>query len=361
MFHIKNLALTNFRCYEQYFVEFAPNINIIYGDNAVGKTSLVEAVHCLGLCKSHKSVNDIDLIKKKESFARIKAQILNNTINDDVLISYMDKKKKIQKNQKVINQLSDYIGYFNIVIFSPEDMDLIKGTPLERRKFLDINISQIKPTYLESLIKYRKLLKQRNEILKNYAENHKFDYTLLEVVTENLIKEAKVIVKDRATFIEDISPFFNSINQKISDKGEIGTIKYLPNTNWLYLEKEYFDRIKTDILLKTTTVGPHRDDFLISINNENASVFASQGQQRTLSLSIKLALAEIIKIKSKNLVIILDDVFSELDINRQNQILKLLDRSNQIFITTTTIENLSTDILNQSKMIKILKEKVEDE
>ena len=359
MFYIKKLNLNSFRCYRNYQIDFAPNINIIYGNNAVGKTSLVEAIHCLALVKSHKAITDDELIHKGATYTIIKALINNNENNDELILSIFDKKKKIQKNNKMYSSLSDYIGFFNVVIFSPEDLNLVKGAPLERRKFLDINLSQTNNQYLLSLIRYRKFLKQRNEILKNHTE--KYDQTLLSVVTDSLIKEAKYIISERVKFLNQLNPYFQTITEKISINKERGELSYLPNCNADQVENNFRERLKTDLMLKTTTTGPHRDDFSFSINNTDAASYGSQGQQRTLTLALKLALAEVIKEKKQNIIIILDDVFSELDTNRQNQILNLLNQSNQIFITTTGIDNLSKDILNQSNIIKIQKEVEENE
>lgn len=361
MVFINKINLTNFRCYKKIELEFSNHINILVGNNAVGKTSIVEAVHCLGFAKSHKASVDSEMILKGENFAIIKADFVKDDRNDQIIISFTDKGKRIQHNNKTYNNLSEYIGFLNVVIFCPEDLDIIKGSPANRRKFLDSNISQISNRYLISSIRYKKLLKQRNEILKNINENQKYDYDLLKIVTDGLMNEAKVIITERKKFINLINPYLIDKCQAISEMKEMGKIKYVPNMEENNLVQGYEESLKRDIMLKTTTCGPHRDDFLITINGENAATYSSQGQQRTISLAIKLALADLIKAQGQNLVIILDDVFSELDINRQNEILRLMNKENQIFITTTTIANLSEDIINNSKVVMIHKEEDENE
>jgi len=356
MFIIKELNLLNFRCYKKHSIKFSPHINILVGDNAVGKTSIVEAIYCLGFTKSHKANLDSDMIRKGEEYSVIKATFTNDSKIEELIFSITKKGKRIQKNNKTYKQLSEYIGYFNVVIFCPEDLEIIKGSPGVRRKFLDVNISQINPSYLNSSINYRKLLKQRNEILKNINENTKYDHTLLNIVTEELMKVAINIIEERKKFISRLNPYLSDKCKLISDDNEYGILEYLPNVNSNGIKTQFDKQLKIDIATKTTTVGPHRDDFSILINGEYASSYGSQGQQRTMSLAIKLALADLIKENSKNLIIILDDVFSELDINRQNQILKLISQNNQIFITTTSVDNLSTDLLNKSNVVTIHKE-----
>lgn len=356
MIHLKNLQLTNFRCYQNFKMDFSNKINIFVGDNAVGKTSIVEAIHCFGFAKSHKANNDYQMIKKDESFAIIKANFEKDDKKDEIVFSLTDKGKRIQRNNKVYSNISEYIGYLNVVMFCPEDLDIIKGSPSERRKFLDTNISQIHQDYLKSLIIYRKLLKQRNEILKNINENNKYDYDLLLIVTKEMAKEAKKIVLSRITFIDKLNPYLKEKTSIISDHQEISEIKYLPNLDIDNYEKGFIEAIDSDIFARTTTKGPHRDDFSVEINGFNLAAYGSQGQQRTISLAIKLAVADLIKETSDNLIIILDDVFSELDINRQNEILRVLNQENQIFITTTTVENLSASVLEDSKVITIRKE-----
>lgn len=356
MVHINKLKLYNFRCFKNYEINFSTKINILVGNNAVGKTSIVEAIHGLGLAKSHRTNNDQQLIKHGEEFAIIKGVFENNQKTSEISLTISEKGKKIISNNKPFNNLSDYIGFLNVVMFCPEDLDLVKGSPATRRKFLDSNISQINNLYLRNSIIYRKILKERNELLKIMAESDSKDYNLLSVYTQSLLKEAKSIIETRRKFIDKLNPYILNKTKAISDAAEKAIIKYLPSVEEGQLEEVFKANLKNDLFYKTTTKGPHRDDFLIELNNQNVADFGSQGQQRTTVLAIKLALAELINQNSDNLIIILDDVFSELDLNRQNEIINLLSDSNQIFITTTSVDNLTTKVLNNSSVITISKE-----
>lgn len=351
-FYLQKLQLINFRCYRNKVFEFGPQRNIIVGANAVGKTSLVEGVYCLGFAKTFKNVKDLDLIKKDESYYNLKGDFLNNDTIDKVIISYNQKDKRVIKNNYTYKSISDYVGYFNVITFSPDDLELIKGSPNIRRRFLDIHLGQINPSYLQALINYKKILRERNEYLKGIV-NNQYDKVLLNVLTSSLIKEAKVIIEEREALIKDINQYINPIIEKLSKKQEKLILVYKPNCNVDKLWKSADEKLNNDILMQTTTWGPARDELLILVNNENASTFCSQGQIRSACLAIKLALVELMKQKNKRVIIILDDVFSELDNHRQNEILELLDNDKQTFITTTSIDNLSSEIIKNSNVINI--------
>ncbi|HBP25663.1 MAG TPA: DNA replication/repair protein RecF [Acholeplasmatales bacterium] len=356
MFHVRKITLKNFRCYSDFSVEFSPDINIIIGNNAVGKTSLVEAIYCLGLGKSHKTSADADLVKIGENYAFVKAEFTDGDKKDEIVLSFVNGKKKLQHNQKTVGRLSEYVGFMNTVIFSSEDLNLIKGTPADRREFMDSSISQNNKDYLVALIRYRRFLKERNEMLRQTENGKALDEILFDSITEKLNIEATIIINERKRFLDTLNERLNRLNNEISEDKENGKIVYLPNREAGKLAEAFKERRMLDLTLRTTTVGPHRDDFIALINGKDASSFASQGQQRTISLAIKLALAEMCKECNPRLIVILDDVFSELDALRQNQILKLLDQKNQIFITTTSIDNLSESVINNSKVLNISKE-----
>jgi len=357
MFWIKNIVLNNFRCYKLFSTSFSEKINIIIGKNAVGKTSLVEGINVLGCCKSHKTNSDSILIKKGEEFYRLECTIneFDNTDNELKVISTKSG-KKVSINNKQYKNLSDYIGYFKVVMFCPEDLSLVKGDPADKRKFLDLNIGQMDKEYLRSLIRYKTILKERNEFLKQIENNNNYDKVLLNTYTEALIREAKVIINKRKEFVSYINTYFNTNVNAISCGKEIAEIVYKPNVNVDNLLITFEKKVNLDVISQTTNTGPHRDSFEIYIDGENSADVASQGQQRTLALSLKLALAEMIKEKTDRIVIILDDVFGELDIDRQNQILELINYDCQIFITTTSVDNLTKEIINSSKIIEIEKD-----
>lgn len=357
MFYLEELKLNNFRCYKNYKNIFSPAINIIIGDNAVGKTSIIESVHALGVSKSHKAISDLEMIKYDADFCFVKGNFidLDDNKKTEVVYSITQQGKQIVKNGKKIKKISEYIGFFYTVLFCPEDIEIIKGAPSSRRKFLDVNIGQIDCDYLMNLIKYKKILKQRNQLLKEMSENQKFDEQLLEILTTQLIAEAEKIVAARTKFVEDINNSFNKCVENISSGKEEVKIVYKPCCEVDKMWKTFEEKKKLDLITKTTNAGPHRDDFEIYFNDKKSD-FASQGQQKTFVLALKLALIDVIKKINNKIIVILDDVFGELDTQRQKKLIKLLDMDYQIFITTTNIDHLDEEILKKSKIIKICKD-----
>lgn len=353
MFYIKEIRLTNFRCHENAAFIFSPSINILTGKNACGKTSVAEAVYCLSLGKSYKTGSDKELIKHGADYGIIRAVVYNGGKNDELLFSLSPNNKKVEINSKIYSRLSDYIGYFNVSIFCPEDYRLIKGAPRDRRNFFDVSISQIQPEYLRTLIRYRRILKQRNEMLKKMAEKQSNDYTLLSVLTEQLITEGKRIIESRTAFTDNMNSYFLDKVNIISGGREHGVITYKPDTPADMLKRMFSNKISFEVARKMTLFGPHRDDFQISINGRPSERFASQGQQRTLILAMKLSLTDILREKETPLLIILDDVFSELDLLRQNQILGMINGQSQVFITTTSVDNFSLASIKGGNIINI--------
>ncbi len=336
---------------------FSPNINILYGDNAVGKTSVLEAIAYLALCKSFKGSKDKDLIKRNEDYFFIKGVFCENDENKtEIIASFKEKEKKIKKNNYIFQKLSDYIGYFNVVTFEPADLNLIKGSPIERRKFLDVNISQFDSKYMLSIMKYNKILKKRNDFLKSIEELSEKNVQLLEVLDEMLAIEAIEVMKRREKFVFEISDHVKKMSNKISKEKEIVSVEYKCADNVENFVKNLRQKRKYDFVCKSTSVGPHRDDLNIKINNTEADLYASQGQTRTAVISIKLGLAEYLRKVNENQIVLLDDVFSELDYTRQSELLSLLNEKTQVFITTTTVSTIKEDILNKSRVIKVEKE-----
>lgn len=351
MFYLKDIQLKNFRCYDDYSVSFGETINIIVGNNAIGKTSLLESVCFLGLCKSFKTNSDSDMIRNGENYFYIKGTLENKEKEFKIVAALTEKGKSINVNDNVYKKISDYYGFLNIVYFSPNDLAIVKGDPKGKRQFLDTNIGQIDHTYLKDVINYKKVLKERNELLKNFNRFNK-SMDLLKVYNLELIKIGKDIIKRRKKFIKDIEPFVNKKIKDISKSEEIKVV-YKPNVDNSEFEKELFGAIERDLALKTTTVGPHRDDIVFNLNGVDAGTYGSQGQQRTIALAIKLGLADYLKENGYNLIILLDDVFGELDFNRQAELLNVVKSETQVLITTTTIDNVNEDIIKQSNIIKI--------
>lgn len=354
MIYIKNIKLNNFRCYKNSFFSFERGINVIIGNNAVGKTSLVEAVGMIGTGKSFRTNYDKDLISINNSFyfVSFKVEDVQDKNTCTVNIGSDGKQKKVTKNEKPYKSLSDFIGMIKVVVFSPEDLKIIKGDPKNKRRFLDSSISSLNKNYLFALINYNKVLKERNELLKSFQDSN-VNFTLLDVYTEKIIEEGKKIILYREEFIKKMNPIVCDKVANISFNKEQAEIIYKPNVEYNNIEKGFKENLKNDLFMKTTTIGPHRDDFEVIINKERASITASQGQIRTLALSLKISLVDLIKETDSNIIIILDDVFSELDNERQNYLMKLLEKENQIFITTTLISNIDEEIIKKSNIISI--------
>ena len=349
---IKKLELVQFRNYKTVNVKFEKNINIIIGYNAQGKTSLIEAMSVLSTTKSHRTNKDSQLILFGEDFARIRADIERNQDNFELMLSISKKGKKATYNGVAQKKLSNYVGKLIVVMFAPEDLSLVKGGPQYRRRFMDMEIGQMSPPYLYHLGQYTKLLKQRNELLKQLRAK-RTDELLLEVITEQLVPHATYLVEKRIEFLNLLETFASIIHGEISNQKEKITFKYInsfkeDNFEEEIILKKYKDLYNQDIQSGTTSIGPHRDDFVVSINDINTHQFGSQGQQRTASLSIKLAEIELIySVIGEYPVLLLDDVLSELDDSRQTQLLNTIKNKVQTFITTTNIDGID------EKMIKL--------
>ena len=334
---IKKIELKNIRLFKDISFDFNKNIVIFKGKNAIGKTTILESIYFSILLKSPRTNNDSDLISFNEKFGVIK--VLSNKEYKVVI----NKAKKAFINDYEVKVLKEYIGLNNVVMFSPNDLELINGSPSYRRKFLDINISQISKQYINNLNEYKHILKMRNDILK--SEN--IDKVLLDVTTKKLIDLAKPIIKFRYEFIKEIHE--NLVNLS---KDKI-IIDYTPSTTIKNIDDDFNKSLDNDIFNKLTNKGPHRDDIKFMVNEKNA-IYASQGQIRTICLSIKLALISIIKkYKKNNPVVLLDDVLSELDIDRKNKLFEILDDSYQIFISTTELDNIKKELLDRAQIIEL--------
>lgn len=339
---LNNLKLKNFRNYEELDIDFFDGINIFYGENAQGKTNILESVYLFSSSKSHRGVKDKELImfNKEESDVEINfnSQKRDQTAQFKI---YKDKNKSLSVNG--ISQIKQkaLFGIFSTVIFSPEDLNLIKGSPEERRRFMDTDISQIKPDYFKTLKDYKKLIYLKNNLLKANDVN----LSLLDVYDEKLSKLASKITVHRLRFIERINSLATKALFYISDKKENIDIVYKPGFSGNFdisfkdIENKYKEEFKKvreeELLKKVTLIGPQRDDLEFYLNEKDAKIFCSQGQQRSIILSLKLAEFEFMKeVLGETPVLLLDDILSELDIKRQNKLLNFI-RDNQTIITCT--------------------------
>ena len=353
--HLKSIKLTNFRCHKATKLDFHKGVNILLGKNAVGKTSVVEAISYLSVGKSHKTNTDQEIIQFNSSYTMIDALLEQEGGNTNLFVAITPEGKRIKRDGKVLKTISEHVGFLNSVVFSPEDVSLLVKSPSERRRFLDVGISQIDKEYLIKLSNYKKLLKQRNELLKMQEVENFVDKTLLQVITNELAKQAQGIIKKREQFIGELNSYVLEAGKKVSNGNEDFKIIYIPNSRSEELNKRYEERLNYDLFQKTTSVGPHRDDFMIVESDKNIATYGSQGQIRTAALSLKLGLSEYYASKGIEMIVILDDVFSELDKTRQNKLLETLKDNNQVFITTTSIDDIDELLIRNSNIIMVEK------
>ena len=351
--YIKNLKLKNYRNYSFLNLDLVNGINIIYGDNAQGKTNILEAIYMSSTTKSYKQAKDKEIIKFGEEEAHIKTIYIKNKKENTIDIHLKNNKNKgIAVNGKKINKISDFFGLTNTIIFAPENLYIIKEGPNLRRKFLDFYISQIDKIYINNLSNYNKILNQRNILLKNIVYN-KSDKNELEIWDKQLILYGKLIIKKRKEIIEELKKEIYEKHLFISSNTEKLITEYEYNVDEKDFENKLKDNIEQDIKYQTTQIGPHRDDIKFIINDVDIRKYGSQGQQRTAALSLKLAeLSSIKKIKQDNPVLLLDDVFSELDLIRQKLLVEYI-KDIQVIITVTGLTKELIEELKPQKMYQI--------
>lgn len=362
--YLEELKLRDFRNYAEIDVSFSPQINILIGKNAQGKTNLLEAIYVLAMARSHRTNNERELIglKKKQSY--LSARIVKQTGSFPLEISLSTKGKKAKVNHLEKARLSQYIGNLNVILFAPEDLNLVKGSPAIRRRFIDMEFGQIDPLYLYNLTRYRIVLKQRNSYLKQLQQKKATDMLYLDVLTEQLVKFAKTIITKRLAFLKELEKQAQMIHSQITQDNEKLSFEYessLKNIQKLseneiahYLQAELKQIRAKEILQGTTLLGPHRDDVLFMIDQKNVQTYGSQGQQRTTALSIKLAEIELMKAKTGEYpILLLDDVLSELDGERQTHLLKAIQGKVQTFLTTPGLNDITKQLLKEPKIFHI--------
>jgi DNA replication and repair protein RecF len=360
---LKEMKIKNFRNYQDLDIKFNKNINIIYGNNAQGKTNLLEAIYFLALTKSHRLNIDNSLIKNGTDTAYISGIIQNSKNISKYEIGFNLTTKKLKINNEQIKKVSNYISKINIIIFYPEDLNIIKGSPRERRRFLNLELSQIYSDYIDVLNNYNKLLKMRNNVLKQgIKDQHYFD-----VLTEYLVNRACDLYIMRHKFIDRLNEFCPKIYKNII-KLDGFHLEYSPNIKIDNYERDNLKKIIYTELQKTkevekrlgmTIIGPHKDDFIILLDYIDLRSYGSQGQQRAAILAIKLAELKIFETyQNVHPILLLDDVFSELDKYKKNNLLKYISKKNQVIITTTELNNIDSKILDVSEKIKIKDGKV---
>lgn len=339
---VNSIELNNFRNLSSVKINAEPGVNVIYGENAQGKTNILEGIWLFTGLKSFRNTKDCDLIKFNEQFSKLSLNFEDSLREKKCDIIIADKKKNISLNGVPIKSTGELVGNFYAVIFSPDHLSLIKSGPSERRKFLDTALCQLKPSYVQALGCYKKALLQRNSLLKDIHLNSQL-YDILDTYDEQLAKYSAYIIKERIKYLKILSQYSKEIYSGISENKEDINIEYSFTANIdkkLSLEDIYNiqkqkikEARKEDVLQKTTSIGPHRDDIDIFINNVSARSFGSQGQQRSCALALKLGESEIIKnVTGETPVALLDDVMSELDEKRQNYVLNHI-KDRQVFMT----------------------------
>lgn len=366
--YLKRIYLKNFRNYDLLNIEFNKRINIIYGNNAQGKTNLLESIYYLATTKSHRLNNDSEIIKFGSNVCKIKG-VINNQKNDTNLEIALSENGKILKiNHQEIKKVGNYItSNFNIIIFEPDDLNLIKGSPNERRNFINLELSQISNNYYNILTEYNKILKIRNNVLTKMLNNKNVDDSYFKIITNKLISKAVLIYKMRNKFIDELNLECGDIFLSLTKTAGF-TIKYEPNIEFESYETEYLkeklfkiyqNNYEKEVRLGTTIYGPHRDNIGFYINLKNVKEFGSQGQQRMAILSCKLSEITIYKkYKNSEPIILLDDVFSELDDIKKNNLLKYLKNNHQIIITTTDLKKINKKLLGEANIYKIKEGKI---
>jgi DNA replication and repair protein RecF len=354
--YVKKLQLMNFRNYKDLNIELNKGVNIFIGDNAQGKTNILEGIYYCSLAKSHRTNKDRELINWNSEEAYIKVYVSKERLDKNIDIKiFKDGKKGIRINTIKIAKIQELIGIFNVVLFSPEDLKIVKESPSHRRRFLDIEICKLNSKYYYCLVQYNKALNERNALLKKWKDNSQ---AIIEVYDSQLVQYGSFIIKERLKYLKLLNEKGKVIHRNITSKAEDINFKYI-STLKVYenLEEELNSllkkSLKSDIEKRTTSHGPHRDDFSISLNDVDTRNYGSQGQQRTSVLTIKFASLEIIKEQTGEYpVLLLDDVLSELDLNRQKYILNSINNV-QTIVTCTGIENIKNYLDESAKVFQV--------
>lgn len=365
--YLKRIHLTNFRNYETLELDLSPRLNLIYGKNAQGKTNLLESIYVLGLTKSHRSFIDQSLIKEGQDTSHISGLLEVENFPNKLEIGFQSSKKKLKMDGVEVKKISDYISKMNVIIFFPDDLELVKGSPNVRRRYFNMELCQLYGNYINLLNDYNKLLKIRNEFLKRLKSKEEIDENYFQIVTNYLVDKGISITRMRHKFLEELNEKAPSIYEHISSKKEFHLV-YKPSMEFTSFKMETMkqemleklERLKSvEIKLGSTMIGPHRDDFEFYLGDFNIKNYGSQGQQRISVLSLKLAEIEIFEsYRGTKPILLLDDVFSELDSFKKNQLLEYIQKDMQVIITTTDLNQINSTILKKSKKIEVENGKV---
>ncbi len=361
--YLKSLQLRNYRNYSNETILLSPSTNVIVGDNAAGKTNLLESIYLLSTTRSHRNDDDRELIKFDNEFASVEG-ILESQVNKEKLSVVIHKTgKTLAVNNIPLKKNSQFIGRANAVLFSPSNMDLFDNSPRFRRKLIDIELGKLSPTYMFSLSNYLKLLKERNTYLKSQIDN-----VMLETYTEMLFEPQIEIIQTRDSFVNDLNKHLSRYYNLISGESHQIEMRYQSITSdredkelmLKELQQTYQNNLERDIFLKQTSTGIHREDYIFYLDGKEVSKFCSQGQKRMVLLALKLSTVEnIYDVKNDYPVLLLDDVFSELDQTRRHNLLEILPSNIQTIITTTDLSELNLPTNHKVNVVKVQKGMIE--
>lgn len=362
--YVHSLTLSNYRNYETLSMESFGSVNLLIGRNAQGKTNLLEALLVLALTKSHRTSKDKELISFGKDAASVQAQVERKYGAIQLELRFSQQGKRASLNGLEQRKLSNFVGSLNAVMFAPEDLEIVKGTPGVRRRFLDMEIGQVQPSYLYHLQQYQKVLVQRNNLLKQATNSGPNLSVMMEVWNEQLAEHGVKIIRKRKQFIRKLQRWAQQIHEGITGGGEVLQLSYLPSFGDVEEEDEavlleqFMIKLSQmrdqEIRRGMTLAGPHRDDLAFHINGNEAQSFGSQGQQRTTALSLKLAEIELIHEEiGEYPILLLDDVLSELDPYRQTQLIETFQSKVQTFITATGIESLNASRLQDASIFHV--------
>ncbi|MGL5689119.1 MAG: DNA replication/repair protein RecF [Weissella cibaria] len=358
------LKLNNFRNYQDLAVTFSPGVNVFLGPNAQGKTNLLEAIYVLALARSHRTTSDKELIGWEGKEAMVSGVVRRQYGKVPLSLAFTSKGKKARMNHLDQAKLGTYIGQLNVILFAPEDLALVKGAPTIRRNFIDREFSQMSPKYLYIANQYKGVLKQRNQYLKQLQSKQAKDMLYLEVLTDQLTSFASELIVRRIQLIKKLGEAAAPIHADITQGGETLRIAYVSQLNEEELGDEQvikeamtkrFERLQSrEVMMGTTLLGPHRDDLRFDVNGRDVATFGSQGQQRTTALAVKLAEIDLMKQETGEYpILLLDDVLSELDTNRQTHLLTAMQNKVQTFITTPSLSDVARQLINEPKVFNV--------
>ena len=341
---VKSVKLSNYRNYEKETFIFDSNLNIIVGKNGTGKTNILESIVVVSNTKSFRTNNDQDLIKKDTEFSKI--DLISDENNFKIVIN--KKNKSLYINNDLVKRTSQFIGKLNAVLFKPGDLELFNQSPSERRKLLDIEISKVSNRYVLALVKYNKLLKDKNKVLKDIRQ----DEILLNVLNESMAPLIKTIIEEREKFFDVINEYISAMYTMISGKIADITVNYKKCSEIYEVNKKIEESKNKDFYYHYTTYGPHHDDYYFTMDGYNLNSIASQGQKRMVLIAFKFALIKYIqKYTDKTPIVLLDDILSELDKDNQERLLNVIPKNAQVIITNTDINNLNID--KEYKLIEL--------